>query len=279
MLTSILATKLHIPPHRHQAVHRPRLLERLSGGLPDRLTLISAAAGFGKTTLISQWIADCDVDVAWLSLDDADNDPIRFLTYLIAACQKIQPHLGDNVIAALLTAQPPPIESLLTRLLNEVTELQRKIVLVLDDYHVIHSKSVNSALTFLLEHLPAHLHLIISTRADPALPIARLRARNQLNEIRAADLRFAPEEAAAFFNQAMGLTLSSTDIAALEERTEGWIAGLQLAALSLQKRTDARQFIRSFTGSHRFILDYLAEEVLQRQPEGTRHFLLKTAIL
>jgi len=187
--------------------------------------------------------------------------------------------LGDSVIAALLTAQPPPIESLLTSLLNEITALQTKIVIVLDDYHLIHSKPVNLALTFLLEHLPAHLHLIISTRADPAFPLARLRARNQLNEIRAADLRFTPEEAAAFLNQAMGLSLPSSDIAALEERTEGWIAGLQLVALSLQKRTDTRQFIRSFTGSHRFILDYLAEEVLQRQPEGTRHFLLKTAIL
>lgn len=279
MLASILATKLHIPSPRSKAVYRPRLLEQLNEGLSSKLTLIAAAAGFGKTTLVSQWIAACDVDVAWLSLDEADNDSNRFLTYLVAALQTVQPHLGDSILAALQTTQPPPIESLLALLLNEITALPSKIALVLDDYHVIHAESVNLALIFLLGHLPAHLHLIITTRADPVVPLARLRARNQLTELRAADLRFTPEEAATFLNQSMGLTLPATDIAALEDRTEGWIAGLQLAALSLQKQTNTSQFIQAFTGSHRFILDYLVEEVLQRQPQETRSFLLKTAIL
>ena len=256
---------------------RPRLIERLNEGLAAgrKLTLISASAGFGKTTLVSEWVAGCERPVAWLSLDEGDNDPTRFLTYLVAALQTIAANIGAGVLAVLQSPQPPPTESILTALLNEITTIPDNFVLVLDDYHVIDSKPVDDALTFLLEHLPPQMHLVIATREDPHLPLARLRARGQLTELRAADLRFTPAEAAEFLNQVMGLNLSAEDIAALETRTEGWIAGLQLAALSMQGHQDAASFIQAFTGSHRFVLDYLVEEVLQRQPEGIQTFLLR----
>jgi LuxR family maltose regulon positive regulatory protein len=244
-----------------------------------KLTLISAPAGFGKTTLTSEWIAGSQRPVAWLSLDEGDNDPTRFLTYFIAALQTITANIGAGVLSVLQSPQPPPIESILTALLNEITTLTDNFVLVLDDYHVLDAKPVDEALTFLLEHLPPQMHLVIATREDPHLPLARLRARGQLTELRAADLRFTPAEAAEFLNRVMGLNLSAEDIAALETRTEGWIAGLQLAALSMQGRSDATSFIQAFTGSHRFVLDYLVEEVLRLQPEGIHSFLLKTAIL
>jgi LuxR family maltose regulon positive regulatory protein len=281
MSSPILATKLYIPPPRAKIVLRPRLIERLDEGLSagGKLTLISAPAGFGKTTLVSEWVAGCQRPVAWLSLDDRDNDPIRFLKYLITALQMISENMGAGVLSVLQSPQPPPIESILTALLNDITTLPDNFILVLDDYHVIDSKPVDSALTFLLEHLPPQMHLFIATREDPHLPLARLRARGHLTEVRAADLRFTPAEAAGFLNQVMGLNLSAEDVAALETRTEGWIAGLQLAALSMQGRSDAASFIQAFTGSHRFVLDYLVEEVLQRQPEGIHSFLLKTAIL
>ena len=217
--------------------------------------------------------------VAWLSLDEGDNDPTRFLTYLVAALQTIAANIGEGVLGALQSPQPPPIESILTALLNEITTIPDNFVLVLDDYHVIDSKPVDKALTFLLEHLPPQMHLVIATREDPHLPLARLRARGQLTELRAADLRFTPAEAAEFLNQVMGLNLSAEDIAALEKRTEGWIAGLQLAALSMQGHQDTTSFIKSFTGSHHFVLDYLIEEVLQQQSESIQTFLLRTSIL
>ncbi len=275
----ILATKLYIPPPRAKIVLRPRLIERLSAG--SKLTILSASAGFGKTTLLSAWIADCGRPVAWLSLDESDSDLSRFLTYVIAALQTIQPTLGVNLLAALQTPQPPPVESLLTSLLNEISALPSGLILILDDYHLLDSKAVDSALTFLVEHQPPQLRLIIASREDPPLPLARLRVRNQLTELRAADLRFTPAESAEFLNQMMGLNLSAEDITALESRTEGWIAGLQLAALSMQgyASRDAASFIKSFSGSHHFILDYLVEEVLQSQPEPVRNFLLQTAIL
>ena len=265
----LLRTKFYVPPVRSIQVARPRLLERLNEGLSAscKLTLISAPAGFGKTTLVSEWIAGCGRPVAWLSLDEGDNAPHRFLAYLVAALQTIAANIGAGVLAILQSPQPPPIESILTTLLNEITTIPDNFVLVLDDYHVIDSKPVDEALTFLLEHLPPQMHLVIATREDPHLPLARLRARGQLTELRAADLRFTPAEAAEFLNQVMGLNLSAEDIAALEARTEGWIAGLQLAALSMQGHQDAASFIKSFTGSHHFILDYLVEEVLQQQPE------------
>jgi LuxR family maltose regulon positive regulatory protein len=286
MSSPILATKLYIPPPRAKIVLRPRLIERLNEGLSAgcKLTLISASAGFGKTTLVSAWIASCGRPVAWLSLDEGDNDPARFLTYLVAALQTLPPktggaNIGKGVLGVLQSPQPPPIELILTALLNEITTLPDNFVLVLDDYHAIDSQPVDQALTFIVEHQPPQMHLVITTREDPHLPLARLRARDQLTELRAADLRFTPAEAADFLNQVMGLNLSVEDIAALETRTEGWIAGLQLAALSMQGRSNAASFIQAFTGSHRFVLDYLVEEVLQRQPEGNQSFLLKTAIL
>jgi LuxR family maltose regulon positive regulatory protein len=295
MSTPTLATKLYIPPPRPKVVLRPRLIERLNEGLPAgrKLTLISAPAGFGKTTLVSEWVAGCGRPVAWLSLDDGDNDPIRFLTYLIAALQKlalrsprrgsgaegIAANIGAGVLRVLQAPQPPLIESILTVLLNEITALPDNFVLVLDDYHVIDSKPVDHALTFLLEHLPPEMHLVIATREDPDLPLARLRAHGQLTEIRVTDLRFTHSEAADFLNQVMGLTLSAEDVAALETRTEGWIAGLQLAAISMQGHQDTASFIQSFTGSHQFVMDYLVEEVLQQQSESVQTFLLRTSIL
>ena len=217
--------------------------------------------------------------MAWLSLDNADNDPTRFLTYLVAALQTIAPTIGAGVLGVLQSPQPPPTESILTALLNDIATVPDHFVLVLDDYHVIDAKPVDTALTFLLEHLPPQMHLVIATREDPQLPLARLRARDQLTELRDTDLRFTPAEAAGFLTQVMGLNLSTEDIDALEARTEGWIAGLQLAALSLQGHHDATSFIQSFTGSSRFIIDYLAEEVLERQPEAIRAFLLRTSVL
>ncbi len=281
MPAPILATKLYLPPPRPNIVLRPRLIERLNEGLSAgrKLTLISAPAGFGKTTLVSEWVAGCGQPVAWLSLDEGDNDPTSFLAYLVAALQTIAANIGNGVLAILQSPQPPSIESILTTLLNEITTIPDHFVLVLDDYHVIDSKPVDEALTFLLKHLPPQMHLVITTREDPQLPLARLRARGQLTELRATDLRFTLSEAAEFLNQLMGLNLSEEDIAALETRTEGWIAGLQLAAISMQGHQDATSFIQSFTGSHHFVLDYLVEEVLGQQSESIQTFLLRTSIL
>ncbi|MBD0380914.1 LuxR C-terminal-related transcriptional regulator [Paenibacillus sedimenti] len=275
----ILSTKLYIPPRRNKVVLRSRLIERLNEGLHRKLTLISASAGFGKTTLVSEWLAGCERPVAWLSLDEMDNDATRLLTYLVAALQTIAANIGEGVFAVLQSPQPPSTESILTILLNEITTIPDNFVLVLDDFHVIDAKPVNDALTFLLEHLPPQMHLVIITREDPNLPLSRLRVRGKLTELRSADLRFTSFEAAGFLNQVMGLNLSSEDIAALETRTEGWIAGLQLAAISMHGHKDAASFIQSFTGSHHFVLDYLVEEVLQHQPEIVQTFLLSTSIL
>jgi LuxR family transcriptional regulator, maltose regulon positive regulatory protein len=279
MSTPILTTKLYIPPPRPNVVVRSRLIARLNDGVHRRLTLISAPAGFGKTTLASAWLAGCGRPAAWLSLDDADNDPTRFLNYLVAALQTIAPAIGAGVVGLLHSPQPPPIDALLPMLLNEIATMPQPAILVLDDYHVLDARPIDQALVFLVERLPPQLHLAIVTREDPLLPLARLRGRGQLTELRAADLRFTPAEAAAFLTEVMGLSLSAEDIAALEERTEGWIAGLQLAALSMQGHRDVPGFIRAFAGDHRYVLDYLVEEVLQRQPEGIRRFLLQTAIL
>jgi LuxR family maltose regulon positive regulatory protein len=294
----ILQTKLYMPPVRANLVSRPRLIERLNAGLPTRgglsrtrdafpraLTLVSAPAGFGKTTLVSEWVhkigahGDAPPHVAWLSLDEGDNDPARFLAYLIAALQTIEANIGKGVLSALHSPQPPTAEAVLVSLINEVAAIPGSIILVLDDHHTIESSPVDDALSFLLERLPPQMHLVIATREDPHLPLARLRARGQLTEVRASDLRFTSSEAAQFLNQAMGLDLSAEDIAALETRTEGWIAGLQLAGLSMQGQEDATSIIRSFTGSHRYVLDYLVEEVLERQPESVQTFLLQTSIL
>jgi LuxR family transcriptional regulator, maltose regulon positive regulatory protein len=279
MATPLLATKLYLPPPRANAVLRPRLMEQLNEGLRRKLTLVSAPAGFGKTTLVSEWLAGSDKATAWLSLDASDSDPKRFLTYFITALQTFDKTLGKGLLVLLESPQPPPTEALLTTLLNDITALSNNVVFVLDDYHLIDAKAVDTMLGFLLEHLPPQMHLVITTREDPQLPLARLRARNQLTELRAADLRFTPAEATEFLNEVMKLKLSIKDIATLEDRTEGWIVGLQLAALSLQGQKDASRFIESFTGSHHFVLDYLLGEVLQQQSEDIQTFLLQTSIL
>lgn len=281
MTIPILATKLYIPPLPPKVVIRPRLIEQLTAGLAlgRKLTLISAPAGFGKSTLASAWIASCGRSAAWLSLDDNDGDPVRFLAYLVHALQGVAPTLGAGILDALQSPPPPPLDVLLTGLLNEIAHAPSTFILVLDDYHLVNAGQVDAVLTFLLEHLPPQLHLVITTREDPALPLPRLRARNQLTELRSADLRFTPAEAAAFLDQAMGLTLAAAEVAALERRTEGWIAGLQLAALSMQGRQDVAGFIQDFSGEHHHVAAYLVEEVLQRQPEAIRDFLLQTSIL
>ena len=291
MATSILVTKLYIPPTRPELVQRPRLIERLNAGLHRKLTLISAPAGFGKTTLASEWVGNLRkgnhkenqiVNSAWLSLDEGDNDPARFLKYFITALNQIkgmEGMIGDGALSMLQSPQPPLAEAVLTSLINEIAVIPDKIILVLDDYHSIEASQVDDSLSFLLEHLPPQFHLVITTREDPDLPLTRFRARGELSELRATDLRFSTSEAAEFLNQVMGLDLSAEDIAALETRTEGWITGLQLAAISMQGLKDVTSFIESFTGSHRYLLDYLIEEVLEQQTENVQTFLLQTAIL
>jgi LuxR family maltose regulon positive regulatory protein len=280
----LLQTKLYIPPIRPELISRPRLIERLNASLHHKLTLISAPAGFGKTSLVSDWVIHCSqlepkVRAAWLSLDESDNDLVRFLAYMIAALQTIEANIGKGALSALQSPQPPPAEAVLVSLINEVAAIPGSIIFVLDDHHTIESSPVDDALAFLLDHLPPNIHMVIATREDPHLPLARLRARGQLTEVRAKDLRFTSDEAAEFLNQAMGLDLSAEDIAALERRTEGWIAGLQLAAISMQGRQDVTAFIQSFTGSHHFVLDYLLEEVVEQQTQNVQSFLLQTSIL
>jgi ATP/maltotriose-dependent transcriptional regulator MalT len=286
MPAPVLATKMFMPPARRNAVLRPRLMERLSEGQEQgpALALVCAPAGFGKSTLLSTWIdqrkrQNPKFRVAWLSLDEGDSDPSRFLLYLAAALHGVDSSCGADAMAALHSPQPPSAESILTDLINEIDGIAEDILLVLDDYHTVQSPQVDEELAFVLEHLPARMQVAIATREDPMLPLARLRARGGPTELRAADLRFSPEEAGDFLGRVMGLELTTEDIAALESPTEGWIAGLQLAALSMQGQEDIAGFIQSFTGSHRFVLDYLAEEVLRRQPEGIQTFLLRTSVL
>ena len=279
---SLLATKLYIPPARPHLVSRPRLIERLNRGRGCQLTLISAPAGFGKTTLLSEWCAakpSGTMAVAWVSLDRRDNDPARFWSYVIAALEKIAPATGDPALGILRSAQPVPIEAMVTTLINAVTAVPGDFALVLDDYHVIDAQPVADGLLYLLDNLPPQMHLFIASRVDPPWPLARLRARDQLNELRAADLRFTHGEAAAFLSQVPGLHLSPGDIAALESRTEGWIAGLQLAALSMRGHEDSAEFISTFSGGHRFIAEFLLAEVLHQQPGEVQSFLLHTSIL
>ena len=277
--SDILATKLYVPPLRSNAVRRPRLVAQMNEGLEHSLILVSAAAGFGKTTLLGEWAESCGRPVAWLSLDERDAELARFLAYLVAALQTIAPGIGKGVLGALQSPQPPPVDVLLTALLNEVAAVSQPFVLVLDDYHLADAKPIDDALSFLLKHLPPQMRVVVATREDPALPLPRMRARGQLTEVRAADLRFNSAEAAVFLNQVMGLNIVPEDITALETRTEGWIAGLQLAALSMQGQKDTAGFVKAFTGSHHFVLDYLMEEVLDRQSPRIQAFLLRTSIL
>ncbi|MBE9101897.1 LuxR C-terminal-related transcriptional regulator [Vacuolonema iberomarrocanum] len=274
----LLETKLYLPKWSADRVSRSRLIDRIH---PQRkLTLVSAPAGFGKTTLLAEWVAAVPTrPVAWVSLDPSDNDPAIFWTYLITALQNIQPSLGERSLSLLQSPQPPPIESVLMTLLNELAAVEVDITLILDDYHAIETQAIHTGISFLLSHLPPKMHLIIASRADPPLSLARLRSHGELTELRVSDLRFTPDEAAAFLNQGMGLEISAVEVSALEQRTEGWIAGLQLAALSMQGREDIPDFVAAFSGDDRYIVDYLLEEVLQRQPDRVRRFLLQTAIL
>ena len=285
MPIALLETKLYVPRPRRGLVLRPRLSERLDRGTASKLMLVSAPAGFGKTTLLTEWLAAglaAPADerlAAWLSLDRGDNDPASFWAYVIAALRTVASGVGESALALLDVPQPPPIETVLTTLLNDLGAVAGEVVLVLDDYHVIDAREVQDAMAFLLDHLPPRLHVVIASRTDPALPLARWRVRGELAEIRAAELRFTPDEAAAYLNEMMGLRLTAPDVAALEGRTEGWIAALQLAALSMQGRDDVAGFIASFAGDDRYVVDYLAEEVLARQPDRVHTFLLQTSIL
>jgi LuxR family maltose regulon positive regulatory protein len=311
VINQLLTAKLYIPPVRENCVSRPRLLQRLDEGLAPgvRLILVSGPAGFGKTTLLAEWVNQKaegrrthaptrsvgvkdesggplhPFQVAWLSLDEHGNDLARFWNYVIAALQTIQAEVGQAAQAMLRATPPAPIEAVLTALINDAAARLPLCVLVLDDYHVVESRTIHEVLSFLLDHLPPQLRLIIATRADPPLALSQLRVRQQMIEVRADDLHFAPDEAAAFLNHVMGLELAEVDVTALETRTEGWIAGPQMAALALQGALSMRGrkgvsgFIAAFTGAHRYILDYLADQVLEREPEDIQSFLLETAIL
>ena len=291
-MEQLLSTKLFIPPLRPELVNRPHLMAQLNGGLHRKLILVSAPAGFGKSTLLTEWVnsqrsntstATHGADkIAWISLDESDNDPVRFLAYLITALSRMEGldvPVGKGALTMIQSPQPPSSVSILTALINDLAMLSEKIILILDDYHVIEASAINDMVSFLLEHLPHQMHLVIATREDPQLPLPRLRARGQLVELRASDLRFDATETADFLNIVMKLNLSSDDVASLESRTEGWIAGLHLAAISMQGHKDPSRLIESFTGSHRLVLDYLIEEVLEQQPESVQAFLLQTSIL
>ena len=282
---TLIRTKLRQPFTRPGLVPRPRLQEQIAQGLVGPLTLITAPAGFGKTTLVASCIAGCGVPAAWLSLDRDDNQAGRFLSYVIAALQEAGPAIGSEAARLLAASQEAPPAAVLTSLINDLDAAGGEIVLVLDDYQFIGSQAVHEAVTFLLEHCPRTFHLVIASRSDPLLPLARLRARGQTAELRTADLRFTEAEAAQFLNEVMGLDLDAPSVAALEERTEGWIAGLQMASiamqshLSLRDRKDVRGFIAGFSGTNRYILDYLLEEVLAGLPPNIQRFLLCTSIL
>ncbi len=279
MAAPLLTTKLHIPSVRPELVARPRLLERLKEGVQRRLTLVSAPAGYGKTTLVTHWLHETGRPFAWLTLETNDSDPARFLAYLVAALKVIDPTIGQGVEPMLAAPQPPPPESILTALINDIAAVEEPFALVLDDYHLISTLAIHERLAFLVDHLPASMHLVVATREDPPLPLSRWRARGQMVEMRQADLQFSLEETSDFLLRVMGLDLSSDDVAALHQRTEGWIAGLQLTALSMQGRDDMHRLVQSFTGSHRYILDYLIEEVFQQQPSESQDFLLSTSVL
>ena len=282
MTHTLVTTKLRVPKSRSNLVSRPRLRQALGWNEGRKLTVVSAPAGFGKTTLLGEWTEDWLAQgrsVAWVSLDEADNDPSRFLGYVVGALQTAEEGIGESVLASLPSPESPPIEMVMGALVNELVDLPQEIMVVLDDYHLIGSEQVHAAVSYLIEHLPENVHLAFSGRADPPLPLPKLRARNQMTEIRAAELRFTTDEAAAFLRDAMGLALSDADTVALEKITEGWVAALQLAALSMRDREDVSSFVESFSGSNRYVLDFLADEVLARQPIIVRDFLLATSVL
>jgi LuxR family maltose regulon positive regulatory protein len=279
MQAPLLTYKYRMPSSRPNIVLRQRLYEQLDEGMRGKITLVSAPPGFGKTTLISEWASGCGHPVAWLSLDDGDNDPAGFLTCLIAALSTVAANIGEEVLGALQAYPSLPIEPVITVLIHEMAAVSHPFLLVLDDYHVIRAETVNRALELLVEHLPPQAHVVICTREDPKLPLAKLRVRGQLTELRGANLRFDLKEASRFLNETMALKLTPEQVAQLETTTEGWVAGLQLAAISLRAHPDTDGFVKSFTGSHKFVLDYLVEEIVQRQSESVQQFLTRTSIL
>ncbi|MBZ0282459.1 MAG: LuxR C-terminal-related transcriptional regulator [Anaerolineae bacterium] len=275
----LLTTKLNVPPVRPSHVQRVELIQKLDKLREYKLALIVASAGYGKTALVSEWIAQSQLNVVWFSIDTGDNDPVRFWDYVIAAIQTAFPEIGEKTLTLLHEPQPLPIETILSTLINELSALPDLLSLVLDDYHVIDSLAIHEGLAFLVEHMPSQLRLIMTTRTDPPLPLARMRVRSQLLELRSTDLRFSPPQIITFFADVMGLILTPDEVKALDTRVEGWIAGLQLAGLALQGKSDPAEFIASFAGDHRYVLDYLGDEILDRQPEAMQQFLLQTSIL
>ena len=279
MDNTLLAPKLYTPPPCQILVLRPRLTAALSTALTSSLTLVSAPAGYGKTTLVSSWLCEASISSTWLSLDEGDNDPVRFLQYFITALNKIIPTIHSDLLGVLQEKQPDPFKALLNIIINEIAGHTTPFILVLDDFHTISAQPILEMITHLLDHMPPRMHLVLISRTDPPLPLSRLRIRNKLAEIRVDQLRFTREEIATYLNEALGFRLSSGDIAALKSRTEGWIAGVQLASIAMQGGKDVHRFVSEFTGSHHYIMDYLAEEVLKRLPENVSSFLLQTSIL
>jgi len=279
MAAPLVVTKLNVPPLRENRVRRPRLLAQLRAGLDRRLTLISSPAGFGKTTLLSEFAVECDRPAAWFSIDPEDNDAVRFMSYLIASLDSIETGWGQSLYSALQSPKPENLETLTAIMINEISSDFPPFVLILDDYHLISSPEIHRAVVYIVEHQPENMHLMIATRTDPPLPLSRLRVRDQLSELRESDLRFTGQEAEVFMHRVMALDLEADQITALERRTEGWAAGLQLAALSLQDQDDKRRFVEEFAGSNRYILDYLGHEVLEQLSQEVREFLLFTSIL
>lgn len=281
----MLKTKLTMPVSRGNVVTRQRLIDLLNdgltgeGGFSRRLTLISAPAGYGKTTAAMEWLASLDPQVIWLSLDEGDNDPVSFMQYLVAALQQADADIGHRSLAMLGSPGPPQGEAFITALINDLAAIPSDLIFTMDDYHFIQNPMIHKLIGFFLDHQPAHLHQVILTREDPLLPISRLLSRGQAREIRQADLRFTPAETVDFLNRTMGLKLIRDDIDMLQRRTEGWVAGLQLAALSMQGQDDLHNFVKFFAGSNRYILDYLFEEVFTRQTADVQEFLVRTSIL
>jgi ATP/maltotriose-dependent transcriptional regulator MalT len=279
MSLPVLATKLFVPPFRSTVIQRQHLIERLNSGLHCKLILVSASAGFGKTTVVSEWVSKCKHPVLWLSLDEELSDSIRFLTYFISALQTVNGDIGNELLSELQFLQSSELESILSKILNEILTITDDCIFVLDDYHTLDSEEIDKIIAYILKNMPPNLHLVLITREDPHLPLARLRTQGQMIELRISDLRFTGIEVSMFLNKIMKLNLTEKDISALETKTEGWIAGLQLAALSMKGLKNSSEFIRSFTGSHHFILDYLIEEVLSQQSDEIQSFLIHTSIL
>jgi LuxR family maltose regulon positive regulatory protein len=259
----MLLTKLHIPPARNNIVHRSVLHEKLNIGMSRKLILISAPAGFGKTTVVSDWIDQTKIPAAWFSLDNGDNDPVDFLSYIISGIQSIHKEFGQSAIKLLNSPNKPSVESIASLLINEILNINQNFLLVLDDFHLIKSKEVINLISYLLDHIPGNIHLVILTRSDPALSLSKLRSQHQLVDLRSSDLSFSANDISILFNKKLKLGLSIEDVISLETKTEGWIAGLQLTALSMQGREDISGFIQDLKGDNRYIMDYLMEEVLK----------------